>query len=74
MVQLSTVFLKNGQLLSHPPNAVQVIEKWVELISDLRRDLIDLFFAVFPDPITNPDNLVSLECERMHILNNAHLY
>ena len=61
MVQLSTVFLKNSQLLAHPPNTVQVIKKWAELIPDLPRNLIDLFFTVFPDPITNSDNLVSLE-------------
>ena len=64
MIQLPAVFLKHGQLLAHPPNAVQVIEKWAELFSDLSRDLIDLPFAVFSDPITNSDNLVSLKVKR----------
>ena len=61
MVELPAVLLKHSQLLVHLPNAVQVVIKWAELFSDLSRDLIDLLFAVFSDPITNSDNLVSLE-------------
>lgn len=60
VVQLITVFLKDSQLLTHPPNTFQVVEKCIELISDLFCDLINLFLAIFPYPITYFNNLISL--------------
>jgi hypothetical protein len=54
----------HGQFLAYPPDAVQVSEEWAELFQfpDISRDLIDLLFTVFPDSITDFDDLVSLEC------------
>jgi hypothetical protein len=61
MIQLLAVFLQNDQLLIHPPDAVQVSEKRAELFPDFSCYLVDLLFTVFPDPITDFDDLISLE-------------
>ena len=37
--------------------------KWVELISDLTCDLINLSLAVLVDPLTHLDDLVTLDRE-----------
>lgn len=61
MIKLVAVSLKNGDLLTRPPNASQMVVKWAELISDLSSNLVNLFLALFSDPVSNFDNLVSLE-------------
>ena len=47
--------------MSNPPNGVQVIVKWAELISDLSRDLINLSLTVLVDALTHLDDLVTLD-------------